>query len=128
MPPPRTVELPDGCTLDLEALAGEICRRYHSEFPDEEERYGSAGRLWCLHDNQHLLRWAVWDGQGLVVMEDQVSWLARVLEARDFPLPRLARDLRIAAEVVREHAPAAADAAARLDAAAALVERHGTFL
>ena len=37
----------------------------------------------------------------------QVAWLARVLEAREFPLERLARNLEIAAEVVM--AKAAAD-------------------
>jgi hypothetical protein len=36
-----------------------------------------------------------------------VAWLARVVEAREFPLERLARNLEIAAEVVM--AKAAAD-------------------
>jgi hypothetical protein len=31
-----------------------------------------------------------------------VTWLAGVLGARDFPLDRLARDLEIAADVVRD--------------------------
>jgi hypothetical protein len=33
--------------------------------------------------------------------ERQLAWLAGVLEARDFPLERLARNLEIAAAVVR---------------------------
>lgn len=56
---------------------------------------------WCLHDNQHILNWAVnaWHGYG--GFEPQLAWLAGVLEARDFPLERLARDLDIAAGVVQ---------------------------
>ena len=34
--------------------------------------------------------------------ERQLTWLAGVLEARDFPLERLARDLDIAAAVLDE--------------------------
>lgn len=33
-------------------------------------------------------------------LEEQVSWLAGVLGSRDFPLDRLAHDLRIAADVI----------------------------
>ena len=123
-PPPRSVRTADGEELDLEALAREVCARYRAEFPDEEERYGEAGHLWCLHDNQYLLEWAVWDAQGLADLEPQVAWLAGVLEAGEFPLDRLARDLEIAAEVIREHAhPAGA-----LRDAAAMVRSRPTFL
>ena len=84
-------------------MATEICRRYHAEFTDEEERYGPAGRAWCLHDNQYLLAWAVQDARdGTVDMVEQALWLAEVLDRRGFPVARLARDLEIAAEVVRE--------------------------
>jgi hypothetical protein len=127
-PPPRTVGLPDGTRLDLEALAGEVCARYAGEFPDEEERYGEAGRQWCVHDNQYLLEWAVLDRAGFVDLGEKVAWLARVLEARAFPLDRLARDLEIAAGVLRERAPAAEDAAHGLEAAAAMVRGRGSFL
>lgn len=101
-PPPLTAQLGDGETLDLRAVAHEICSRYRAEFPDERERYGEAGVAWCLHDNQHILNWAVtaWNGYG--GLEPQLAWLAGVLEARDFPLDRLARDLEIAADVVEE--------------------------
>jgi hypothetical protein len=103
--------LRDGEALDLRALAHEICRRYRDEFPDEQARYGDAGMAWCLHDNQHLLNWAVTESNGYGGFERQLTWLADVLEARDFPLERLARDLDIAAAVLdelgtRRHRPA----------------------
>jgi hypothetical protein len=91
-PPPAEAQLGDRPALDLGALAEEICRRYRAEFPDEEERYGDAGMAWCVHDNQHLLNWAVTEANGYGGFERQVTWLAGVLGARDFPLDRLARD------------------------------------
>jgi hypothetical protein len=99
-PPPVTAELRGGSRLDLRALAEEVCRRYHAEFPDEQERYGDAGLAWCVHDNQYLLNWAVLESNGYGGFERQLAWLAGVLEARDFPLDRLARDLEIASAVV----------------------------
>ena len=104
MTPPARAALA-GREIDLVAHAREICSRYRAEYPDEQERYGDAGMAWCLHDNQHILNWAVGARNGLVDMERELAWLARVLAARDFPLDRLARDLEIAAEV----APALAD-------------------
>ena len=101
-PPPTEARLGDGDPLDLAALAREICRRYRDEYPDEAERYGEAGNAWCVHDNQHLLNWAVGSANGYVDFDRELSWLARVLEARDFPLDRLARNLDIGADVVRE--------------------------
>jgi hypothetical protein len=104
MTPPARAALA-GSEIDLVALAREICTRYRAEFPDEEARYGDAGMAWCLHDNQHILNWAVGARNGMVDLEHELAWLARVLAARDFPLDRLARNLEIAAEVV----PALAD-------------------
>jgi hypothetical protein len=101
-PPPASAELGDGETLDLRALAEEICGRYRAEFPDEGERYGDAGIAWCVHDNQHILNWAVTEANGYGGFERQLEWLVDVLDARDFPLDRLARDLEIAAAVVAE--------------------------
>jgi hypothetical protein len=101
-PAPVTAELRDGEELDLRTLAQEICRRYRDEFPDEQARYGHAGTAWCVHDNQHLLNWAVAESNGYGGFERQLTWLAGVLEARDFPLERLARDLDIAAAVLDE--------------------------
>jgi hypothetical protein len=99
--PPVEAEL-GGRAVALVPLAEEICRRYRSEFPDEQGRYGDAGQAWCVHDNQHLLFWAAGAAEGWVDMEQEVQWLAGVLAARDFPLDRLARDLDLAADVVRE--------------------------
>jgi hypothetical protein len=101
--PPRTAILSGGGEpIDLVALAEEICRRYRDEFPDERERYGDAGVAWCVHDNQHILAWAVGARNGYTDLERELAWLAGILGARDFPVERLARDLDIAAAVVRE--------------------------
>ena len=127
-PPPRRARLADGTEISLEALAVEVCARYRAEFPDEEARYGEAGELWCRHDNQHLLNWAVLHTQGNVVLDQQAAWLAKVLEAREFPLDRLARDLDIAAEVVGERVAGGEAVAAALSGAAAMVRSRPTFL
>jgi hypothetical protein len=128
MAPPREVPGPAGDELDLEALARAVCARYYAQFTDEEERYGEAGRAWCVHDNQHLLNWAALDVCGMVVLDEQVAWLAKVLEARGFPLDRLARDLELAAGVVREQVAEGDALAARLDGSAAMVRSRGSFL
>ena len=127
-PPPRQVALADGTEVDLEAVATEVCARYAAEYPDEHERYGDAGRDWCVHDNQHLVNWAVLDTREYVSLEEQVSWLAKVLEAREFPLDRLARDLDIAADVVGERVPGGGPVAAALTRAGAMVRSRPTFL
>jgi len=127
-PPPIRAGMADGTVLDLAALAAEVCARYAAEYRDEQERYGEAGHLWCLHDNQHLLNWAVLDTLGYVVMDEQVAWLAKILEAREFPLDRLARDLDIAAVVVGERVPRGDAVAAALTGAAAMVRSRSTFL
>ena len=101
-PPPVLAEL-GGQPVDLAALAVEICDRYHAHYPDEEARHGPAGQAWCRHDNQWLLSWAVGDVQGVTDLDEQACWLARVLQARDFPVERLAHNLRLAGEVARAH-------------------------
>jgi hypothetical protein len=118
----------DGTEVDLEALAREVCERYRAEYPDEEGRYGEAGMAWCRHDNQHLVNWAVLHTREYVVLDEQVAWLAKVLEARDFPLDRLAWDLDVAAEVVALRVPDADAVAAALTRAAAMVRSRETFL
>jgi hypothetical protein len=118
-PPPQTAVLPDGSALDLVELAWEICARYRREYPDEEERYGAAGVAWCLHDNQHILNWAVLSFSGYTDLTRQLSWLCNILEARGFPLERLTRDLEIAADVVLDsRAPEGERLAAALRAGA----------
>ncbi len=102
-PAPTDASLGHDTTLHLVPLATEICRRYRDEFPDEQERYGDAGIAWCLHDNQHLLNWGAGAVRGLIEMNPEVAWLAGVLEARDFPVERLVRNLEIGADVVLEH-------------------------
>jgi hypothetical protein len=117
--------------LHLLRLAEEICRRYRNEFPDEQERYGEAGQAWCVHDLQHLLNWAAGEVNGHFEMRPQVTWLAAVLEAREFPLDRLARSLDIAADVVSAHLGGAATGAQLvrvLRNAAGHVRQSSTFL
>ena len=127
-PPPRRAELADGTEVDLEALATEVCARYEAEYPDEQERYGAAGHDWCVHDNQHLVNWAVLHTRGYLTLDDQVAWLAKILEAREFPLQRLARDLDIAAEVVGLRVPDGEAVAAALTQAGEMVRSRATFL
>lgn len=132
MAPPATAPAPagDGSELDLRALAEAVCERYYAEFTDEDAVYGAAGRAWCVHDNQHLLNWAALEVHvnGAVTLDEQVAWLARVLEARRFPLARLARSLELGAGVVREAVLAGESMAALLDGAAAMVRTRRTFL
>lgn len=100
-PPPTDFQLSSGSQVDLEPLAGEICHRYYLEFGDEDDRSGPAGREWCRHDNLYLLAWSIADADtGYVDVQQQVAWLARVLEAREFPLARLVRNLELGAAVL----------------------------
>jgi hypothetical protein len=145
LPPPRRVEPPSGMAppsaapspvpgsddaeLDLVALAAATCERYYAEYTDEDAVYGEVGRLWCQHDLQHLLNWAALDVAGAVVLDDQVAWLARVLEARQFPILRLARSLELGADVVLDELGAGASPMADvLRAAATMIRERGTFL
>ena len=128
MPPPETVTGPGGVELDLVAIARETCAAYDAEFPDERERYGPAGADWCRHDCQHLLNWAVLSLTEELDFEAQLAWLARVLEARDFPISRLARCLEGLAQTVRESAPDETDVSDRLGAGAAFVSSRASFL
>jgi hypothetical protein len=91
----------DGSVVELVDMARLICRRYRAEFPDEQGRYGEAGEAWCRHDNQWILHWAVEDVDGDERLDGQLRWLAGVLDARDFPIERLVRNLEIAGEVAR---------------------------
>jgi hypothetical protein len=119
-PPPTEAALIDGSALALLPLAAEITERYAQAFPDEDERYTPRWREWCTHDNQYVLRWAIDDQRGLADLWQQVSWLARVLDARGYPLDRLARSLELGADVLDERVgPAAAAAVNVLRGAAA---------
>jgi hypothetical protein len=127
---PPAVAFVDGVTLDLLALAQEICRRYRLHYPDERARYGDAGHAWCVHDIQHQLNWAAGDVNGFFEMKPQVAWLAEVLEARQFPLDRLAVGLDLGAEVLLEQVGgrAAQRLAAVLSDAGSYVRSRATFL
>lgn len=58
-----------------------------------------------------------------------ISWLARVLESRGFPLERLARSLEIGADVVRDQVGGAGeDLAQMLGDNAGYVRSRSTFL
>ncbi len=127
-PPPVNAELDGGRMLDLRPLAQEICARYRAEFPDEQQRYGDAGIAWCVHDNQHVLNWAVTELNGYGGFERQLAWLAGVLEARDFPLDRLARNLDIAAAVSAEELERADQLSEILLRGARFVRSRSTFL
>jgi hypothetical protein len=99
-PPSRT---PEG--VALEPLAEQVADLYFAEFPDDLERYGPYVRDWEVHDTQWLLAWA---SMPMIELSEQVDWLARVLEARAFPLERLARNLELAADVAAGPLPDAA--------------------
>jgi hypothetical protein len=103
---PPDIAWVNDCLIDLKPLATEICQRYREEFPDEDDRYGPAGNAWCVHDNRYLLYWAAEAANGYLAINDEVAWLAKVLEARGFPLRRLARNLEIGAQVAREQVDA----------------------
>jgi hypothetical protein len=120
-PPPVSSRAPNGREIDLVSVAGRACQSFIAEFPDYETRYGPAGLPWCLHDNQHILNWAILSLDGSVDFEHELAWLARVLEARGFPLVRLARDLDLLAGAVREEYPDQAEVAERLDSGSAFL-------
>lgn len=128
VPAPRRVTGPGGDELDLVALAEEVSDRYYEQFPDELERYGPAGRDWCRHDLQHKLNWAALAVEGLVDLDQEVAWLARLLEVRGFPVARLARSLDLAADVVREQVAEGEAMAATLDGTAGMLRRRQTFV
>lgn len=126
--PPAHAALPDGTEVDLVEFARDVCRRYRDEFPDEEQRYGEAGMAWCVHDNQHLFSWAALSLRGHVDFEEKLAWLGRVLEARDFPIGRLARNLEICAEVSEARLDGAPQLARALRSGAQFVGSKQTFL
>ena len=104
VPPPGGAPAPETADgLDLRAMAMGVTDRYGAEYPDEDERYDPAvWRAWCRHDAQYLLQWAVLDGREMLSLDEQVAWLARVLDARGFPLDRLARTLELCADALDE--------------------------
>ena len=112
-PPPAEATFGDR-RVKLEPLAAEVARRHLERHPDDVERYGDLAREWAVHDMQHVLGWAFGEAAGFVDLGQQVGWLARVLDARDYPLVNLADCLDEAAGVVDEQVPDAGAVAARL--------------
>lgn len=82
-----------------------------------------------MHDNQHVLNWAAGAAAGIVDLERELAWLARVLEARDFPLARLARNLEIGAGVIESELGEAGSAVrVALENGARFVRSRESFL
>jgi hypothetical protein len=127
-PPPEDALLGE-TTVALVPLAAAVADRYFAAHPEDLERYGAdVARAWELHDTRYLLSWAIGDVEDRVDLEDQVAWLARILEAREFPLEHLASNLDLAAGVVAESLAGGEAVAARLRAAASLVRTTPSFL
>jgi len=103
----------DALTSDRVYRPALITERYAEAFPDEEARYTPEWRAWCTHDNQHVLRWAIDAQRGLADLWQEIAWLARVLEARGYPLDRLARSLELGADVLEERAGSSAGGAVK---------------
>lgn len=99
--PPRQAKRKDGAEVELEPIAREVCDRYFAEYPDDVDRYGEAGYAWCVHDTLYQFAWAIADHDWGADIKKEVRWLANVLEARDFPVDRLVRNLELAATVAR---------------------------
>jgi hypothetical protein len=114
--PPTDAPAPGGGRLDLVALATAISDEHLAAHPEELEERGPATRDWCIHDGRWVLFWAAHDHTGDLDLVAQVRWLAGVLDARGYPLERLAAFLRRCAD----HVPALGD---RLREAAASVQR-----
>lgn len=99
--PPQTFELADGITIDLGPLAFELCEQYYQLYPDDVERYGPAGQMWCEHDTRYLLAWALEDARaGTLDCVEQVQWLGRVLSGRGFPVERLVTHVQLTAAIL----------------------------
>ena len=127
-PPPADARL-GATTLALGPLAEAVADRYFEHHPEDLERYGSdVARAWEVHDTRYLLSWAIGDVEERVDLERQVAWLARILEARQFPLAHLADNLEYAADVVAEAVDGGEPVAERLRAGAALVRGTPSFL
>jgi hypothetical protein len=123
-PPPTEVSL-RGARVELTPLAEAVADRYFEEFPEDFERYGDAARAWEVHDTLHCLQWAVLDAERLADLGREIEWLARVLDARGFPLGHLARNLELSADVVEEGLGATGrEVAQRLRSAAAAVTQR----
>jgi len=102
MPPPETVATTTGETVQLVPLAEEVTRRHLDGHPEDVSRYGEdLAWQWCVHDMRHVLAWAIADQE----FSGQLAWLARALDARDYPVNNLFDCVLTAADVVEEQLP-----------------------
>jgi len=108
--PPSTVRLRSGEEVALPPFAEAASDAHLAAHPDELERYGEHARAWCVHDLQWLALWAAQDADVQAVeFATQLEWLARLLDARDYPLASLADALGTLADELRGTLPGAAD-------------------
>jgi hypothetical protein len=113
--------LPGGEEVELVPLAERVTDRHLERHPEDVEVYGEElARQWGVHDNQHILLWAIEDRD----LAGQLAWLAGVLGARGYPVPNLIDNVRGAAGILEQELPAphGAAVAERMRAAAAAVE------
>ena len=102
MAPPATVATTTGETVQLLPLAEEVTGRHLDGHPEDVSRYGEElAWQWCVHDMQHVLAWAIADQE----FSGQLAWLARVLDARDYPVNNLFDCVLTAADVVENELP-----------------------
>ena len=102
MAPPATVMTATGETVELVPLAEEVTRRHLARHQEDVTRYGhELAWEWCVHDMQHVLAWAIADQE----FRGQLAWLARLLDARDYPVNNVFDCVVTAAEVVGQELP-----------------------
>jgi hypothetical protein len=103
MPPPDSARLPDGTVVAILPLAERITEGHLARHPDEVKTYGwEMAWAWGVHDIQHLLAWAIEDAD----FAGQLHWLARVLDARGYPVANLLDGVRLAADWLAAELPA----------------------
>ena len=113
------MRLASGEEVALPPFAEAASDRHLAAHPRSSSATAPHTRAWCVHDLQWLALWAVQDADGQGVdLAAQLDWLARVLDARGYPLVSLADALGTLADELRGTLPGAADL---LDAGAARV-------
>ena len=120
-PPPARAMLPGGEAVELMPLAELVTERHLERHPEDVKVYGEElARQWGVHDNQHILQWAIEDRD----LAGQLAWLAGVLDARGYPVPNLIDNVRVAAGILEAELPPPAGAvvAERMRAAAEALE------
>lgn len=83
-------------------LAESVCAEFYRLFPNTDERYGGRGRAYCTHDNAYLAAWIVSavELDSPATLARDVTWLADLLAAREFPMDRFVRNLELVADAV----------------------------